>query len=139
MFSFVGWIRLSSDAIAGEFIFLIKYLEQTLVLSVTNLVFTGNLAASLVDNHLLLTVKVSRVQALVLLELLHGLTERDGGRTPGVPGWSTPRHPGLAGLHTLQEVVVLLLLAGLLRSVEEVVFDDRELVVVIGARYYVLP
>ena len=130
MFSFVGWIRLSSDAIAGEFIFLINYLEQrgVVMVTVTNLVFTGNLAASLVDNHLLLTVKVSRVQALVLLELLHGLTERDGVWTPGVPGRSTPHHLRQAGLHALQEVVMLLLHTGLLRSVEVVVLSDGDLV-----------
>ena len=57
----------------------------------------------------------AHVVALVLLQLLHGLTERDGVRTPGVPGRSTAHHPRLAGLHTLQEVVVLLF-AGLLRQ-----------------------
>ena len=64
-----------------------------------------------------------------MLELLHGLTERDGVRTPDVPGRSTPHTPRLAGLHALQEVVVLLLLpllAGLLRPVEEVVLGETD-------------
>ena len=45
-------------------------------------------------------------------------------RTPDVPGRSTAHTPGQAGLHARQEVVVLLLLAGLLRPVEEVVLGD---------------
>ena len=89
-------------------------------------VVTGQLTAGVVDDHLLLQVHIGPVQPLVLLELLHGLTERNGVRTPGVPGRSTPHHPGLAGLHALQEVVVLLLLAGLLRPVEEVVLGDGD-------------
>ena len=59
-------------------------------------------------------------------------------RTPGVPGRSTAHTPRLAGLHTLQEVVVLLLLAGLLRPVEEVVLGDGDLVVFIISRLNVL-
>ena len=48
----------------------------------TNLEFTWNVAASLVNNYLLLAVvKVGSVQVLMVLELLHGLTERDAGRT----------------------------------------------------------
>ena len=58
--------------------------------------------------------------------MVHGLTERNGGRTPDVPGRTTAHTPGLAGLHTLQEVVVLLLLAGLLRPVDEVVLGDSD-------------
>ena len=100
----------------------------------TNLEFTWNVAASLVDNQLLLALKVSLVQLLMVLELLHGLTERDGVRTPDVPGRSTPHTPGLAGLHALQEVVVLLLLAGLLRPVEEVVLGDGDPTVLVVAR-----
>ena len=59
-------------------------------------------------------------------------------RTPGVPGRSTPHHPRLAGLHALQEVVVLLFLAGLLRPVEVVVLGDLDLVVIKIARLEVL-
>ena len=62
----------------------------------------------------------------MVLELLHALTERDGERTPDVPGRSTAHPPRLAGLHALQEVVVLLLLAGLLRPVEEVVLGEKD-------------
>ena len=64
----------------------------------------------------------------MLLELDHGLTERDGVRTPDVPGRSTAHTFSLAGLHALQKVVVLLLLAGLLRPVEEVVLGDGDVV-----------
>ena len=60
-------------------------------------------------------------------------------RTPDVPGRSTAHHPRLAGLHTLQEVVVLLLLAGLLRSVEEVVLGHGDLVEIKVPRLQVLP
>ena len=66
----------------------------------------------------------------MLLELLHCLTERDGGRTPHIPGWSAPDISRLTGLHALQEVVVLLLLAGLLRPVEEVVVGEGDPTVV---------
>ena len=59
-------------------------------------------------------------------------------RTPGVPGRSAAHHPGLAGLHTLQEVVVLLLLAGLLRPVEEVVLGESHPTEVVPARPHVL-
>ena len=59
--------------------------------------------------------------------MVHGLTQVDGGRTPYIPGRLTAHHLGLAGLDTLQEVVVLLLLAGLLRPVEEVVLRDGDL------------
>ena len=72
-----------------------------------------------------------------MLELLHGLTERDGVRTPDVPGRSTANLPRLAGLHALQEVVVLLLLAGLLRPVEEVVLGDGDEVSLIVAALHV--
>ena len=47
-------------------------------------------------------------------------------RTPDVPGRSTAHPPCLAGLDALQEVVVLLLLAGLLRPVEEVVLGEDD-------------
>ena len=61
-------------------------------------------------------------------------------RTPDVPGRSTAHHPRLAGLHALQEVVVLLLLlAGLLRPVEEVVLGEDDVVVVKLTRLQVLP
>ena len=59
-------------------------------------------------------------------------------RTPDVPGRSTPHPPGLAGLHTLQEVVVLLLLARLLRPVEELVLCDEDIVAFIVACLEVL-
>ena len=74
-----------------------------------------------------------------MLELVHGLTERDGVRTPGVPGRSTPHHPRLADLHALQEVVLLplhLLLAGLLRPVEEVVLGDGDIVFLVTLIQY---
>ena len=70
--------------------------------------------------------------------MVHGLTQVDGGRTPYIPGRLTAHHLGLAGLDTLQEVVVLLLLAGLLRPVEEVVLRDGDLIVIIGASHHVL-
>ena len=100
---------------------------------------TGNATASLVNNNLLFAKKENCVLLLMLLELVHGLTERDGVRTPDVPGRSTPHHPRLAGLHALQEVVVLLLLAGLLRPVEEVVLGEDDVVVVKLTRLQVLP
>ena len=92
---------------------------------------------------LLADVDKVKVYLLVLLQLLHGLTERDGVRTPDVPGRSTPHTPRLAGLHALQEVVVLLLLllpllAGLLRPVEEVVLGEGDLVQFIIPRLDVL-
>ena len=96
--------------------------------SVTNLVITGNITARGVDNHCLMKVDSFCVQDFVLMELVHGLTERDGVRTPGVPGRSTAHTLRLAGLHTLQEVVVLLLLTGLLRPVEEVVLRDGDVI-----------
>ena len=71
------------------------------------------------------------------MELVHGLTERDGVRTPDVPGRSAAHHPRLAGLHTIQEIVVLLLLAGLLRPVEEVMFGEGDLVEIKGARLHI--
>ena len=80
--------------------------------------FAGNLTAAAVDHQGQLLVQVGHVQPLVVLELLHGLTERDGVRAPGVPGRPTAHTLRLAGLHTLEEVVVLRLLAGLLRPVE---------------------
>ena len=86
-----------------------------------HLVFAGGFAPSLSHDLPLLVSDKKKVYPLVLCELLHGLTERDGVRTPDVPGRSTAHPPRLAGLHALQEVVLLLLLAGLLRSVEEVV------------------
>ena len=58
-------------------------------------------------------------------------------RTPDIPGRSTPHLPRLAGLHALQEVVVLLLLAGLLRPVEEAVLGESDLVVAAVARHHV--
>ena len=100
----------------------------------TNLELTGNIAASLVDNHLLVALKAGVIQLLVVLQLLQCLTEREGGRTPGVPGRSTAHPPRLAGLDTLQEVVVLRLLAGLLRPVEEVVLGESEPAVLVVAR-----
>ena len=51
-------------------------------------------------------------------------------RTPDIPGRSTAHPLRLVGLHALQEVVLLLLLAGLLRPVEEVVLGDGDLGVV---------
>ena len=61
-------------------------------------------------------------------------------RTPDVPGRSTPHHPRLAGLHALQEVVVLLLLlAWLVWPVEEVVLGEDDVVVVKLTRLQVLP
>ena len=74
----------------------------------------------------------------MFIKHLFGLTEREGGRTPGVPGRTTAHHPRLAGFHTLQEVVVLRLLAGLLRPVEEVVLRDGDLIIIIGASHHVL-
>ena len=73
-----------------------------------------------------------------MLELGPSLTERDGGRTPDVPGRSTAHSLGLAGLHTLQEVVVLLLFAGLLRPVEEVVLGDGDASELIVMRLQIL-
>ena len=104
----------------------------------THLVFTGNSTPSLGQDRLLLVSPELRVDHLVLVQLVHCLTERDGVRTPGVPGRSTPHHPRLAGLHALQEVVVLLL-AGLLRPVEEVVLGDGDLVEIQMSRLQVLP
>ena len=66
------------------------------------------------------------------------MTERDGVRTPDVPGRPTPHTLRLAGLHALQEVVVLLLLAGLLRPVEEVVLGDGDLMPLIVSGTHVL-
>ena len=100
--------------------------------------FTGNFTAAVVEHYNQLLLQVTQVQSLVLVQLLHGLTERDGGRTPGVPGRSTAHPPRLTGLHTTKEVVVLLLLAGLLRPVEEVVLRDGDLIVIIGASHHVL-
>ena len=108
----------------------------------THLVFTGNSTPSLGQDRLLLVSPELRVDHLVLVQLVHCLTERDGVRTPGVPGRSTPHHPRLAGLHALQEVVVLLLLlllAGLVRPVEEVVLGEDDVVVVKLTRLQVLP
>ena len=105
----------------------------------TDLVGARYSAAKILHNLLLSCVEKSHIQFLMLVQLVHGLTERDGVRTPGVPGRSTPHHPRLAGLHALQEVVVLLLLlAGLLRPVEEVVLGDGDLVGFIIARLCVL-
>ena len=73
------------------------------------------------------------------MKLVQCLTERDGVRTPDIPGRSTPHTPGLAGLDALQEVVVLLLLAGLLRPVEEVVLGYSDFIEFIIARPRVLP
>ena len=106
---------------------------------VLHLVFARHQTAGVVDDHLLFIVDVEPVQPLVLLELDHGLTERDGVRTPDVPGRTTAHTLRLAGLHTLQEVVVLLLLAGLLRPVEEVVLGDGDVVPVIVVRLHVEP
>ena len=103
----------------------------------THLVFTGNSTPSLGQDRLLLVSPELRVDHLVLVQLVHCLTERDGVRTPGVPGRSTPHHPRLAGLDALQEVVVLLLLAGLLRPVEEAVLGESDLVVAAVARQHV--
>ena len=75
----------------------------------------------------------------MLLELLHCLTERDGQRTPHIPGRSAPDISRLAGLHALQEVVVLLLLTGLLRPVEVVVFGDGDVEPLVMAGLHVLP
>ena len=100
---------------------------------------TGDFATRRCQDHLQIIIR--RLQHLVVLELLHSLTERDGVRTPGVPGRSTPHTPRLAGLHALQEVVVLLplsLLAGLLRPVEEVVLGEGDLVQFIIPRLDVL-
>ena len=74
----------------------------------------------------------------MFIKHLFGLTEREGGRTPDVPGRTTAHPPRLAGLHTLQEVVVLRLLAGLLRPVEEVVLRDGDLEPLVVARPHVL-
>ena len=46
------------------------------------LVVTGHQTATLVDDQFLLEYHVDCVRHLVLLQLLHGVTERDGGRTP---------------------------------------------------------
>ena len=101
---------------------------------------TGDSTTRRCQNHLQIIIR--RLQHLVVLELLHSLTERDGVRTPDVPGRSTPHTPRLAGLHALQEVVVLLLLlpllAGLLRPVEEVVLGEGDLVQFIIPRLDVL-
>ena len=91
--------------------------------------FTGNFTAAVVEHYNQLLLQVTQVQSLVLVQLLHGLTERDGGRTPGVPGRSAAHPPRQTGLQTLQEVVVLLLLllvTGVLRPVEEVVLGDGD-------------
>ena len=104
-----------------------------------DLVFTGNSAATLSHDCLLLVEAEFLVDPLVLIQLVHSLTERDGLGTPGVPGRSTAHSPRLAGLHTLQEVVVLLLLAGLLRPVEEVVLGHGDLVEIKVSRLQVLP
>ena len=113
MFSFVRWVCLSSiqHSLPPAYIPGKIFSSDTEIQTFTNLEFTGNVAASPVDNYLLLAVvKVGLVQHLMMVELLHGLTERDGVRTPDR---STPHPPRLACLQALQEVVVLLLLAGL--------------------------
>ena len=107
----------------------------------TDLVGARYSAAKILHNLLLSCVEKSHIQFLMLVQLVHGLTERDGVRTPDVPGRSTPHTPRLAGLHALQEVVVLLLLpllAGLLRPVEEVVLGEGDLVQFIIPRLDVL-
>ena len=115
-----------------------QYFENINLRRKRHLVFTGNLAPSLSHDLPLLVGEIVHVQPLVLIELLHGLTERDGLRTPDVPGRTTTHPPRLAGLHALQEVVVLLLLAGLLRPVEEVVLDDGDLAEFVVASLHVL-
>ena len=60
-----------------------------------DLVFAGHQTAGVVDDHLLLVVDVKPVEVLVLLELLHSLTELDVLRAPGVPGGSAAHPPGL--------------------------------------------
>ena len=51
-------------------------------------------------------------------------------RTPDVPGRSAAHQPRLTSLYTLQEVVVLLLLARLLRPVEEVALGESDVEIV---------
>ena len=95
--------------------------------------------ASITHDLPLLISGEKKVYPLVLCELVHGLTERDGGRTPDVPGRSTTHHPRLAGLHATQEVVLLLLLAGLLRPVKKEVLADGDLVPLLVSGLHVLP
>ena len=59
-------------------------------------------------------------------------------RTPDIPGRSTPHSLCLAGLHALQEVVVLLLHTRGGRPVEKLVFGHRDLVVFIMSGLKVL-
>ena len=95
-------------------------------------------APGVVDDHLLLVVDFQPVEALVLLELVHSPTELDVLRAPGVPGGSAAHPSSLAGLDTLQEVV-LLLLAQLLRPVEQVVLGDADVVPLVVTGHHVLP
>ena len=58
-------------------------------------VVAGQLTAGVVHHQLLLQVDVAPVEGLVLLELLHSLTQLDVPRAPGVPGGSAAHPPGL--------------------------------------------
>ena len=66
-------------------------LPRHLVLTVV----TGQLAAGVVHDHLLLQIDVCPVKPLVWLELLHSLTQLNVPRAPAVPGGSAAHPPGL--------------------------------------------
>ena len=58
-------------------------------------VVAGQLTAGVVHHQLLLQVDVAPVEGLVLLELVHSVTQLDVPRAPGVPGGSAAHPPGL--------------------------------------------
>ena len=99
-----------------------------------DLVFTGRETVGVVDDDLLLVVEVCPVHLLVSLQLVHVGADRNVRSGVGVPGRSAAHLQGLAGLDTLQEAVLLSLLAGLVREVHLLVVRHTDVQPLEGAQ-----